>query len=177
MKSLISIDDIATYRPMSKGIPFDRINPFIQESQDLEVCSVLGDPLYTDLLAKFNVTTDPLYAIYRDLLYGKTYTPQGEVGPIQYKGIVPMLVYFSLARFFVNNPINITKYGIVAKNNEYSEALDQATITNAVNELKSIGVAYQHKVIKFLQDNASAYTLYKGNQVPLHSNGLSFFDV
>ena len=60
MKLLLTIDDIAKYRPASEGIPVERINPYIQEAQEIDLCTVIGQVLYADFLAKFDQTGDHL---------------------------------------------------------------------------------------------------------------------
>lgn len=154
-KQLITIDDIAQYRPLSKDIPADRINPFINEAQRIDIGQMLGRTLYYDFLDKFDA--NPVNQPYVDLLNGKVYQVSGQ--SVQYEGIKPCHVYFALARFFENNPINVTKYGLVQKLDESSTPLDPAIIKQAITSLKSVAIQYQHDVEQFLADNVSIYPL------------------
>ena len=178
MKLLLTVEDIAKYRPASEGIPVERINPYIQEAQEIDLCTVIGQVLYTDFLAKFDQTGDPKYTAYQELLNGKSYTPAGSPGAIDYPGLVPMLSYFALARMYVNNPINFTRYGLTRKLNDQSESIDTAGINAAIAELRSIGISYQNKVVKLLQDNVTDYPLYSYNgSGTINVSGAKFFDV
>jgi hypothetical protein len=177
-KKLITTADIVKYRPLSKDIPKDRLEPFITEAQSIDLQSVLGDALYYDFMSKYDVSGDPKYTVYQKLLVGGTYTPPGYTGLIEFEGIKPMLVYYALARFYENNQLNATRYGIVSKLNEFSEPVSQASLTAAISAVRSMGMAYQEKVRRFLNENPTDYPLFtSGRKEDLQQSGVKFFDV
>lgn len=176
-KLFINIDDIKRFRPIGKEIPPERVNPFIFEAQHNDLQPVLTPVLYKDFADKFDNTGDPMYTAYQELLTGKNYTPSGKQGDIIYEGIIPMLVYFSLARFYENNAINITRFGIVQKSNAESEAVSQQALTAQIETLRANGIAYQNKVVQFIQDNITSYPLYEGRSETVNRTGIKFFDV
>lgn len=175
-KRLFTVEDIARYRPLSKSIPKERIDPYIEEVQLIELQNVLGDALFYDLMLKFDTSGDPMYSKYQDLLNGVVYVVNSV--SIQCGGLVPMLCYYTLARFFRNNPINITRYGLVTKNTEESTPVEQPAVEAAIGELKSIGINYQNRVIEFLKAKATDYPLYQYNTKELiNKTGVKFFGV
>jgi len=177
-KILITVEDVAKFRPTSKGIPIERLAPFIKEAQVLDLADVLGDTLFTDFMSKFNVTADSMYQPYQDLLNGKNYTPAGMTSPIEFDGLRPMLVYYSLARFYENNQFNATSFGMVKKNNEFSEPMTAQEIQSAADYMRSAAIVYERRVKKFLNDNVSTYPLFAtSNKQENSSLGVKFFDV
>lgn len=155
--TLITPTQIKSYRPTA-DLDDGRVTPFIIEAQQNDLRPVLNDALYYDLMTKFTATADPMYAAYRDLINGKAYDYNGNT--VYFSGIKPMLAYYTLARFIVNNPVNITRFGLVQKVNAQSEPIPQATINALVNELRSTAMNYQNELIKFLETKASTYPLY-----------------
>lgn len=177
-KILISIEDICRYRPTSKVIPVDRIQPFIRESQMQDLMPVLGDVLYYDFLNKFDVTTDPKYTEYQELLYGKTYTPSGYPSTITFEGVVPIVAYFALARYYENSQLNATAYGLVQKNSEYATATPSQAVQAHAEYLRSLGVSFQDGLKVFLNNNLTTYPLYQyGDKGNIQDMGVKFFSV
>jgi hypothetical protein len=160
-KYLISKTDIQVYRPTAV-LDDERIKPFILEAQTLDLKPVLNDALFLQFINKFDQTLDPLYARYQDLLKGKEYSYNGQT--ILFDGIKPMLSYFSLARFIANNPLNITRMGVVVKTPQQSEPADSVMIRACINELRSAAISYQSQVIQFLQYNIATYPLYANGE-------------
>jgi hypothetical protein len=174
MKQLITIEDIIKFRPISKDIPPERINPYIQEAQRIDVGQLLGRALYYDFVSKFDVTGDAMYTAYQELLNGIAYAINGRT--YNYEGLSPCLSYFSLARFCENNPINVTKYGLVAKLDDSSTSLDPLIIKQAITGLRSVAIQYQTDVEQFLVDKASTYPLFaSAESISTNKTGVKFF--
>lgn len=164
---LITIDDIREYRPVSM-LDAKRVDPYILEAQENDLRPVLGDALYFDFLANIDTTK------YRDLLNGKTYTINSN--SVDFPGIKPMLCYYSLARIVINNPLNITSYGVVQKTVNESQPVDSSTLGRLVTELRSVALSYQNRLKDFLSYNLTTYTLYNSRTTSeTNSTGLNFF--
>lgn len=175
LKLLITIDNIKEFRPIAEAIPQDRILPYIAEAQLFDLKPLLGPALYLDFMNRYDVSADSKYAVYQDLLNGKDYTFGGQT--LNHPGLIGFLVYFALARFYVNNPINVTRYGITQKRDQDSDPVDPRVLTNAVAELRSIGLAYQADIVKFLSANGTSYPLYNFQDgSALGQTGVKFFD-
>lgn len=154
---LITQDDIKVYAPTAE-LDDARIAPYIQEAMELDLKPVLNDAFYYDFVSKVFVSGDTMYSAYQDLLYGKDYTYQTLT--INYPGIKPMLSYYALARFVRDNPVHVTRFGVVTKVVAQSEQVDPKVLFGYVNEKKSAALNYQNQVIKFLCNNATTYPLY-----------------
>jgi hypothetical protein len=175
-KLLISVSNISEFRPMAKEIPADRITPYIQEAQQFDLKRLLGDPLYLDFLAKFDSSVDPQYTNYQNLLNGVNYT-YGNL-TLANPGLIGYLSYSTLVRFYNNNQINATRYGLVQKTNDQSQPLDWKAIAVAVAELRSNALAFQEDIIKYLMANASSFPLYAYQDgSALGQTGVKFFDL
>jgi len=159
---LITLDDVKALRPTAEldGV---RWEPFCLESQDLDLRPIMGDSLYYDFMTKFYSTGDPSYSIYQTLLNGLSYTYNGQT--IYYDGLKPLVVYNTLARFVQNNPVNITRFGVVTKIVNQSQTVDPQVLRQVVNELKSNAKSYENQVRQYLDNNVTTYTMYKGADV------------
>lgn len=176
-KLLITTDIIKEYRPMATEIPMQRIQPFILETQLHDLRPIFGDSLYFDFMSKYDVIADPMYTAYQELLNGKSYTYNGVV--YEYPGLYGMLSYFTLARFFSNNDINITRYGLVLKVDKEgnSERADVARINAAISDLRSNAISFQGMVKDFLGRNVATYTKYStAEDTGKNTTGVQLFD-
>ncbi len=163
----ITLQDIKNIRPTAEldGV---RWESFALEAQDQDLRPILGDGLYYDFMTKFYSTADAMYASYQSLLNGVAYTLDGQT--VYFDGIKPMLVYFTLARFVQNNPVNIVRYGIVQKINQQSAPVDPQVLRQVVNELRSNAVTYKNQVDTYLLNNQSTYLLYIGSNTSLKTS-------
>ncbi len=168
-KLLITIKDIQEYRPMADLVEA-RVDPYIREAQVNDLREFLGSPLYYDLITNTDTPAN------QDLLRGKTYTDPSTSKSIDFYGIVPMIVHYSLARIVMNNQINITSFGATSKIVPQSEPVSIERIKSLVTELNSIGVTYQNSAKKFLDDNLVTYPLWSTNtEYQSRETGMSFF--
>lgn len=176
-KLLIDIEIIRRFRPIAKEINADRFSPFVYESQNNDLQPVLTAPLFADFMDKFDNDADPMFSTYQKLLKGETYTPQGSSGAIIFEGIQPMLVYYSLARFIENQSISVTRFGVVSKLNPESERVDEKTIRDQVATLRSNGLIYEKRVVKYIMDNIGNFPLFEGARPTINQmGGTKFFD-
>ena len=174
-KLIIAPTNIYEFRPLAKDIPSDRILPYIQEAQQLDLKQLLGDALWLDFLTRFDQSLDAKYAAYQELLVGSIYT-YGEI-QIENPGLIGYMSYMTLARFYANNQVNATKYGLVQKLNDQSQPLDSKAVQAAITELRSNALALQVDIVKFLTNNGASFPLYTySNGAALGQNGAMFFD-
>jgi hypothetical protein len=172
---IVTREEMAAYRPISKNIPQERVEVFINEAQVLDLFSILGAPLYLDFITKVFSTGDPMYSAYQDLLNGSTWTING-VSKKHY-GLKPIVSYYALARLTKNNQLNLTSYGVTSKINPQSEPVEAIQISSHVKELQSIAVSYQETTLDFLNDNASTYPLFNYHGEVLTKTSLRFIDI
>lgn len=174
-KYLIQLDDIKRFRPTAE-LDAARINPFILEAQSHDLRPILGEALYYDFMKNYDGAA-PTYDHYRDLLNGKEYTYNGYT--VVHDGLQEFLSYATLARFFLMNPISITRFGNMKKlKDEKSEPLTPEETKMVVTDLKSNAIRAGALIKKYLLYNISTYPLY--NQGPVQDQNklaVKFFDV
>lgn len=163
---LIKPSDIRTFRPIADNIDDTaRIEPYIREAETLRLVDVIGAPLYrwldtTDFSTgeSFDYTLPSgkvatiTAAQYDELMHGGYYTsPDGCCGNGYSEGLVAAVSYIAYARFVVNNPINITAFGVKSKSSSYSENVSDAVLIRSANEAQKIGEAYLAKCVEQLK--------------------------
>lgn len=170
---IITLQDIKVIRPMA-DLDEARVDPHIKEAQKLYLKPLLNPTFYYDFIKNFD-NPDAQYEKYRELLNGKEWTNSGNVE--YFEGIKPMLCYYALASLCEENPMNITRHGIVRKVQTNSEPIDAATLKQAINKLKSAGSVFESEVVRFIEANKSTYPLYdkQPQTAGKKPGGLNFF--
>jgi len=164
---IITLQDIKQLRPTAE-LDGERWEPFALEAQDQDLRPILGDGLFYDFMTKWYNTGDAMYSNYQNLLNGTNYTYNGQT--IYFDGLKPMMVYYTLARFVQNNPVNITRYGVVTKLVNQSQPVDAQVLRQVVNELKSSAQTYKNQVDLFLNQNQTTYPLYIGSNSNINTS-------
>lgn len=62
-------------------------------------------------------------------------------------GIITAIAYIAYSRFLVNNPTNVTAFGVKFKNGEFSSDAPDGVIIRNSNEARKIGEAYLREVV------------------------------
>lgn len=154
-KYLITTSEVSTLsRGMSVHVDEDKIETYIRESESIDIKSALGDALYLD------VKEHP--EKYELLLDGGTYEDKcGEKK--MFMGIKTALAYYTYARIVKNGDGNVTRYGFVQKEEEYSSLTGIKEKVMAYDDAFSIANRYLKECVRFLQDKKKDYPLYRGN--------------
>lgn len=141
-------------RGMSVHVDEDKIETYIRESESIDIKSALGDALYLDVKEhpeKYELLLDG--GIYED--------KRGEKKMLM--GIKTALAYYTYARIVKNGDGNVTRYGFVQKEDEYSSLTDIKEKVMAYDDAFSIADRYLKECVMFLEDKKNDYPLYKGN--------------
>jgi len=121
--------------------------------------------IYYDFIKYFNTDgtlQDDAPQPYKDLLNGSEYLDKrGYV--VLYEGLLPMLVYFTFARFIEADAIHYTATGPVIKHHDNADALSPQEITKLVQQHRSVANAHANEVEKFLKDNRADFPLWQYN--------------
>ncbi|PZR24449.1 MAG: hypothetical protein DI539_00290 [Flavobacterium psychrophilum] len=114
MQPLITRNDIAKYRQISKSPNDAKLNEMILDAQMLDLQPLIGESLYNKLLS----TPEE----YQDLLEGGIYEEEG----IDYTnyGLKMVLAYFAYARHIMFSSVTDTAYSVVEKLNDNSRPAD-----------------------------------------------------
>lgn len=152
---LITTHDVSSLsRGMSVHVDEDKIETYIRESESIDIKSALGDALYLD------VKENP--EKYKLLLDGGIYEDKCGEKKI-FMGIKTALAYYTYARIVKNGDGNVTRYGFVHKEDEYSSRPDIKEKVMAYNDAFSIADRYLKECVRFLEEKKDDYPLYKGN--------------
>ena len=154
MVHLIKTNEVADLsRPISGHIDDKKINTYIRESEDIDLKSSLGDVLLMD------IRSNP--EKYDDLLNGGEY--EDKCGyKHTFSGLKRALAYYSYARIVKNNDINVTRFGVTFKEDDYSDKVSVKERILAYNDAFSIADKYLHECVLFLSENKDKYPLYRG---------------
>ncbi len=144
---LISIDDFVPYKALSSNLTtVKNLDPYILEAQEFDLKKLLGRELFLDLLEDFDGS--PSLSKYEDLFNGLDYTYLDK--KYSSKGLIPVLCYYSYARYILNSGGHSTDYGLRKKLTAESEEVSEAEKARRVTQAKEGAVAYWNDVKLFL---------------------------
>ena len=99
---------------------------------------------------------------YSELLNGSSYTIECG-GKRSFVGLKTTLAYYTYARIVKNGDGNVTRFGFVNKDNEYSSRSDFKEKLMAYNDAFSVADRYMKECVRYLNDNKKDFPLYRGN--------------
>lgn len=160
--NLITIVDVQKYREISSNIKVERFNAFQMEIIQTNLKQLLGEPLYLNFFKDFSGGA-PQTQKYKDLLDGKEYDYSGDT--IQYHGLKPFIIFHWLAIFVREGDNFQASYGNVQfpQSNVQSFQLSKDKDKIQYNFLAK-ATEFENEIIKFLNDNNSDYSLWKGDE-------------
>jgi len=114
-------------RPISKNIENNRIEPYIDEVEQRIIKPRIGSELFIDLIDWMNTDDKSSFPDeYEILMNGGVYDyitcKQSEKKV--FKGLQSAINYYVYAKIIKNNDINISRLGIVNKEDDYSSRVD-----------------------------------------------------
>jgi len=136
---IINVNDIRLVRPIAENVnDSTRLLPYIDECENLYLKKSIGNGTYNEI--------DRNRQNYNLLFDG------GEYGENQsFAGLKKAMGYLVYSRFIRNQNVNVTAFGIVAKQGQYSEAVDERTIIRISNDTEKIGLEYLAQCVEYLQ--------------------------
>lgn len=162
---LITKTDISNVRDISRGVRDEKINPFIEDAEILDLLPLLGEQFYHDLAA--NTTSQ----IYVDLLEPKEYTYDGKT--YKHHGLKRVLSIFAYSRYIVHGSFTDTGFGFVQKANQDSQPVSETQKRNIYTQERQTAVAYFNEVALYINRNITNYPLWGSS----HKSGTSSFRV
>jgi hypothetical protein len=132
--------DIRNVRPVAENIIDEkRIRPYIEEAELLYLVPAIGASLYRDI-SENRQNYEPLFS-------GGYY----DANRCHFAGLREAMGYLSYARFIRNSSVNVTAFGVVVKQGEYSQPADEKTIVRISNDAEKIGREYLSQCIHWLR--------------------------
>lgn len=129
---LIDKIEIAKHREISNNVRDNKINPYIEDAQRLDLKPLLGEKLYNAIV---KTPTD-----HTLLLDGGEYEYEGET--YDHPGLKKVLSIYAYARYVMFGSYTDTAFGFVEKSNQDS---------------KSVGDGHKRTLFTQNQNTASAY--------------------
>jgi hypothetical protein len=152
--ALITFNDFEPYRELTGNLDVtERLTPYINQAQIFDIKELMGNQFYTDLVNNY------ADANYQALLNGGEYTYNNLT--YSFTGLKAVIVMFAYARFLANQNINVTRFGVVFKNNsDVSDRVDTKTLQAAISNAKEQGKAYWNECTEFLCNKSTDYPLW-----------------
>ena len=161
---LITADEVGKLtRGMSDHVAGDKVEAYIRESENMDVRPALGDALFLDI--KKNPDK------YGALLNGGEYK-SGCGGVRMMVGLKSALAYYSYARLVKNGDGNVTRFGYVNKDYEYSERPEFKEKLQAYNDAFDVASRYMKECMDFLNEKRHEYPLFRKGEIK--TNGTTY---
>lgn len=136
-------------RPMSNKIKDDRILPYIEEVEQRIVKPRISDELYIDLLLWIDAEDKTSFPEeYEMLMNGGIYETYS--GKKIFKGLKMAVNYYVYAKILKNNDLNITRFGVVSKEEEYSSRVELSNRLAAEKDVLQVADGYISECIDYL---------------------------
>lgn len=161
MNPLINLNDIRSIKSISLNLNSEKeLNPHILEAQKFDLRPFLKDDFYLSIVE--DLEASPSLTEYADLWNGCVYTYGSE--KFIMSGLKAILCYHSYARYLPHSDIQSTATGFVRKSNQYSEKIEDKTISRLIAQARSAATVMEGEVLDYLNRNSSLYPKWKGNQ-------------
>lgn len=139
MEHLITNKEIgALARPVSRNIDDARLLVCIEEAEQIDIKPTLGDALLLKIL-------DNDEGKYDELLAGSRY----EKGV--FKGLKAVVAYYAYARLIRISDTNVTRYGIVSKDDEYSTRIGEHERNKQVADARNVADRYFSECLSYMR--------------------------
>lgn len=152
---LIDKTDILKFREISKSVRDAKINPYIDDAQNLDLRPMLGRKLYFDLVEN---RTDPKYI---KLMEGGVYQFKGE--DYYFAGLERVLSILTYARYILFGSGSDTPFGYVNKSGTDSTPVPVSTKRDIYTEDRRAASEYFQDVANFLDRNPEDYPLWESS--------------
>lgn len=161
MQLLITRNDIAKYRQLSKTPNNDKLNEMILDAQLLDIQPLIGESLYNKLIATPEAC--------EELLNGGVYEYDG-ISYTNY-GLKMVLAYFTYARYMMFSSVTDTPYSVVEKLSSDSRPVEASTKKTIYSLNRDAAMQLWENVRRYLV--RTKYTEYMCGNTPA-SAGLRF---
>jgi hypothetical protein len=161
---IISVSDFTGRITLPSNLRTEILNPYIIDSEDFDLCELMGNTFFYDFMASFNsdgTQKTSASQAYKNLYLGVTYTHKdvNYVSP----GVKPVLVYFAGARLVKGLDMHITPNGIMQKRNEFSDHSELKEKVFQSTQYENQAIAYWNKVVIYLDANKDSFQYWKTN--------------
>jgi len=156
---LIDRSEIAKHRELSRGVKEDKIRPYIEDAQRLDIKPLLGERLYNAI-----VRTP---ADHTDLLDGGEYQHDGQT--YDHPGLKKVLSIFTYARYVMFGSYTDTAFGFVEKGHQDSNPVSDAHKRTLYTQNQQTAMAYFDEVATYM--SRVGYDLWNSGNACLPRRG------
>lgn len=143
-------------RPITGKLEEDKLNAFITEVEQMNIKPVLGDKLFIDILEKGEENE-----VYKMLLNGGSYTDSNN-NISSFTGLKSTIAYFVYAQNLMSGDLNVTRYGTVFKDDDYSSRISSKERSDAYNNTLEVANYYLKECVKFCKVKGLIQSSKKG---------------
>jgi len=155
--TLVTVNDIKQFTSIGNQVDPDVIFPFLLIGQQLYVAPVLGDPLYNDIISRFdnNQLTGDTQTLYEEYLISA-------IAYSSWYAATPFLNY------------KTQRSGISTQSSDVLTPVTPEEINIYLTKVNNFKDFYLNRLEKFLVANATLFPLFRQNDVS-ESNGSSIY--
>lgn len=164
-KQLTDVESVkTTVRPMSTHIDENKINIYIDESQQQDIKNALGDNLFIDLLRYVNREDDSLVnEAYENLLRGGIYTNGDD--EFIFSGLEKALKYFVYARLVKHGDRNLSRIGLMQDQSEHSSHAELKEKQDEYRDAFSIAEELMNDCLRYIRHNSEKFPKWGKNSI------------
>ena len=158
---------------ISQRIENQNINTFIQEAEAMYIRERITHNLYVDLLEYVKASDKSKFPKeYEILLNGGIYETNGEKRI--FNGLIEAIFYYTHSRLVKKNDENVSRFGFVQKDDDYSTQHDLKTKLIAEKDSLTIADIYLNDCILYIESNTDKFPLFKKAGVAKNRIRLNF---
>lgn len=151
MHSIISVDEFAEYRNISKRLDRGKIEEAISLAQQSDLNRILGN-FY------FDVVKNQDQQAYEDLMMGSEFTYCDD--EFTHQGIKSLLADYTYARFVYMINVNLTPFGAHKKLSNDSEPIDRNIIKDLAKQAQvDAGIKFE-TIEKYILSDTTTFSRY-----------------
>lgn len=150
---ITTIEDIKKIRQIAENIQDIRIEPYIEQTEELVIIPAIGIELYREIESDISA--------HIDILWPKDYEVE-ECGRMVKKyspGLIKAISYIAYSKMLLNQQISVTAFGVRTMNSQYSDKAEERDIVRASNEARAVGDTYLSQTLEYI--NKGTTTIQK----------------
>lgn len=157
MKHIVTTAEIRDLgRPISSKVDEDKLLSYIYETERLNVKPTLGDKLFAKVLEYLNNEQGDKDENLEILLNGGEYTDKRDDFHML-SGLKMAISYFVYAQYVMDGDFQLTRAGVVIKDNSYSSHISSKERSDCYNNALTAANGFLNEVKDFIRDKFPQY--------------------
>lgn len=153
MDHLITVEEVRDLgRPISPQIDSEKLLSYIYETERLSIKPVIGDSLFSRILAKLQPESDAMADDdpVKVLLDGGEYTDcKGQYH--MFSGLRMAMSYYVYAQYVMDGDFQLTRAGVVVKDGAYSSHVSSKERSDSYNNALTIAEGFMDEVKDYIR--------------------------